>query len=56
MNKQGGTAPAQNIFNIDLSKQQGAETEAWYSPSMYNIVSQNGKDVHIVIKPDRTAW
>ena len=51
-NKQGGTAPAQNKFGVDLSKQQPAETANWYSPSMYNIVKQNGKDVHIVIKPD----
>ena len=27
-------------------------TPNWYSPSMYNIVKQDGKDVHIVIKPD----
>ena len=41
-NKQGGTDPAQNIFKTDLSKQQSPETEAWYSPSMYNIVRQDG--------------
>lgn len=52
-NKQGGTAPDQNKFGVDLSKQQAAETAAWYSPSMYNIVRQNGSDVHIVIKPDK---
>ena len=52
-NKQGGTAPGQNIFGVDLSKQQPAETAAWYAPSMYNIVKQNGEDVHIVIKPDK---
>lgn len=51
-NKQGGMAADQNKFGVDLSKQQGAETTAWYSPSMYNIVRQNGQDVHIVIKPD----
>ena len=50
--KQGGTAPGQNKFGVDLSKQQGANTAAWYSPSMYNIVRQNGEDVHVVIKPD----
>ena len=27
-------------------------TPNWYAPSMYNIVKQDGKDVHIVIKPD----
>jgi arsenite oxidase large subunit len=52
-NKQGTTDPAGNIFKTDLSKQQGAETVAWYSPSMYNIVKQDGKDVHLVIKPDK---
>ncbi len=40
-------------FGVDLSKQQPAETEAWYAPSMYNVVKQNGKDVHLVIKPDK---
>ena len=50
--KQGGTAPDQNAFGVDLSKQQSAETANWYAPSMYNIVKQNGEDVHIVIKPD----
>ena len=53
VNKQGGTAPAQNKFGVDLAKQQPAETAAWYSPSMYNIVQQNGEDVHVVIKPDK---
>ncbi len=53
VNKQGGTAPSQNAFGADLSKQQESETEAWYSPSMYNIVKQNGEDVHLVIKPDK---
>ncbi len=52
INKQGGTAPGKNIFGADLSKQQETDTEAWYAPSMYNIVKQDGKDVHLVIKPD----
>ena len=52
-NKQGGTKPGENVFNVDLAKQQEAETAAWYSPSMYNVVQQNGQDVHIVIKPDK---
>ena len=38
---------------IDLSQQQPAETDAWYPPAMYNIVRQNGRPVHIVIKPDQ---
>ena len=52
VNRQGGTAPDQNKFGVDLREQQAPETEAWYSPAMYNIVKQNGKDVHLVIKPD----
>ena len=52
-NKQGGTAPDQNKFGVDLGKQQPAETGAWYAPAMYNIVKQNGDDVHLVIKPDK---
>ncbi|WP_029356948.1 arsenate reductase (azurin) large subunit [Bosea sp. 117] len=50
---EGGPAPRDNAFGVDLSQQQGAETPAWYAPSMYNIVRQDGRDVHIVIKPDR---
>jgi arsenite oxidase large subunit len=53
INKQGGTAPDQNKFGVDLSQQQPPETEAWYSPAMYNIVRQNGREVHLVIKPDK---
>jgi arsenite oxidase large subunit len=49
---QGGTAPAHNAFGADLAKQQSAETTDWFSPSMYNIVKQNGRDVHLVVKPD----
>ncbi|PSJ53209.1 arsenate reductase (azurin) large subunit [Pseudaminobacter soli (ex Li et al. 2025)] len=53
VNRQGGPAPDQNVFGVDLSQQQPAETDAWYSPSMYNIVKQDGRDVHMVIKPDK---
>jgi arsenite oxidase large subunit len=53
INRQGTPDPAGNAFGADLTKQQQAETPAWYAPSMYNIVQQNGRDVHIVIKPDR---
>jgi len=52
INRQGGTAPGQNKFGVDLSQQQVQETEAWYAPSMYNIVQKDGRDVHLVIKPD----
>ena len=44
-----------NIFGENLSVQQGADSDAWYSPSMWNIVKQNGKDVNIVIKPDKNC-
>jgi arsenite oxidase large subunit len=50
---QGGTSPSRNAFGADLSKQQEAMTEDWFSPSMYNIVKQNGRDVHLVVKPDK---
>ncbi len=52
VNRQGGTAPADNAMGADLSEQQPAETANWYAPSMYNVVRQNGRDVNIVIKPD----
>jgi arsenite oxidase large subunit len=52
VNTEGGTAPGDNALGADLSKQQEAMTANWYSPSMYNIVKQDGKDVHIVVKPD----
>ncbi|HUG61930.1 MAG TPA: arsenate reductase (azurin) large subunit, partial [Methylomirabilota bacterium] len=50
VNKQG---TAQNNWSgEDLSQQQPMETDAWYSPSMYNVVKQDGQNVHLVIKPD----
>ena len=52
INQQGGPAPSQNKFGVDLSKQQDAMTTNWYAPAMYNIVKQDGKDVNLVIKPD----
>ncbi len=52
VNRQGGTNPDENAFGVDLSEQQAAETDAWYAPSMYNVVKQDGKEVHLVIKPD----
>lgn len=55
VNKQGGAAPDANIFGVNLAEQQPAETDAWYAPSMYNVVKQNGSDVHIVIKPDHAC-
>ena len=41
-----------NWSGEDLSVQQGIETDNWYAPSMYNVVRQNGRPVHLVIKPD----
>ena len=55
VSRQGGKAPSQNAFGADLTKQQGAMTADWYAPSMYNIVKQNGRDVHLVIKPDHAC-
>ena len=52
-NKQGGTAPGQNKFGVDLSKQQQAETGGWYSPRCTTLSGRTAKDVHIVIKPDQ---
>ncbi len=51
-NREGGPRPDQNKFGVDLTRQQEANTAAWYAPSMYNIVKKDGRDVHIVIKPD----
>ncbi|MHB1103713.1 MAG: arsenate reductase (azurin) large subunit [Devosia sp.] len=50
--KQGGADASTNIFGVDLAEQQPAATAAWYAPSMYNVVKQDGQDVHIVIMPD----
>jgi arsenite oxidase large subunit len=52
IDQQGGTGPDQNVFGVDLSKQQGPDSETWYSLAMYNVVKQDGQDVHMVIKPD----
>ncbi|MDC7788309.1 arsenate reductase (azurin) large subunit [Rhodoplanes sp. TEM] len=52
INQQGGVAATANKLGVDLGQQQPAETAAWYAPSMYNIVRQDGQDVHLVIKPD----
>lgn len=50
MNAQG-TATS-NWSGEDLTEQQPQETANWYAPSMYNVVKQNGQNVHLVIKPD----
>jgi len=53
LSKQGGTAAGENAFGVDLAQQQGADSGNWYQPSMYNIVEQDGRPVHLVIKPDK---
>jgi arsenite oxidase large subunit len=52
-NQQGGPAPGENAYGEDLRSQQGPDSAAWVPPSMYNLVRQDGREVHIVIKPDR---
>ena len=49
-NKQGTTKS--NAFGIDLGKQQPPDG-TWIAPSMYNIVRQNGADVHLAVVPDK---
>jgi len=49
-NKQGTLTD--NAFGIDLSKQQPADG-TWVAPSMYNIVRQDGRDVHLAVVPDQ---
>ncbi|MFC3117520.1 arsenate reductase (azurin) large subunit [Jhaorihella thermophila] len=48
-NKQG--TPENNAFGVNLNEQQGA-MGTWVNPSMYNIVKQDGKDVHLMVVPD----
>jgi arsenite oxidase large subunit len=50
INRQG--TPQSNWSGEDLSQQQVMETDAWYAPSMFNIVKQDGQNVNLVIKPD----
>ena len=49
-NKQGTTTD--NAFGIDLGEQQPADG-TWIAPSMYNMVQQDGKDVHLAVVPDQ---
>jgi len=49
-NKQG--TPQNNAFGIDLSEQQAGDG-TWVAPSMYNMVKQDGQDVHLVVVPDQ---
>lgn len=49
-NKQGTTTD--NAFGMDLGQQQPADG-TWIAPSMYNMVQQDGKDVHLAVVPDQ---
>jgi len=49
-NKQGTTTD--NALGIDLGEQQPADG-TWIAPSMYNMVQQNGQDVHLAVVPDQ---
>ena len=49
-NKQGTLTD--NAFGINLGEQQAADG-TWIAPSMYNIVRQDGKDVHLAVVPDQ---
>lgn len=53
VNRQGGTVPGSNLFGIDLSRQQAAESKGWFAPSMHNVVKQNGRDVQLLLIPDK---
>lgn len=55
IDRQGGADAGDNVFGEDLSQQQGAESPAWYNPSMYNVVQQDGRLVHLIIKPDKAC-
>ena len=51
INKQGGPAP-DKTNSASIFPSSKARDGSWYAPSMYNIVKQDGEDVHLVIKPD----
>jgi len=51
-NKQGTLTD--NAFGIDLGKQQPADG-TWVAPSMYNVVQQDGRDVHLAVVPDQNC-
>ena len=53
VDKQGGPCAGHNFFGVDLTQATGSGTTAWFSPAMYNIVKQNGRNVQLVIKPDK---
>ena len=52
VNRQGGTAPSAERLRRGSVQAAGRRDGELVPPSMYNIVKQNGRDVHLVIKPD----
>ena len=55
-NKQGGVAPGQNKFGVDLAKQQPADTGAWYAPL---CTTSSGRTVKMFTSSSsrtRIAW
>lgn len=55
VNRQGGSEPGANLFGVDLARQQEPETAGWFAPSMHNVVKQDGRDVQLVILPDKAC-
>ena len=53
IDQQGGTrARSKRLRRRFVETAEGPDSDAWYSPAMYNVVKQDGQNVHIVIKPD----
>ncbi len=53
LGEDGGPSAGDNVFGVDLSRQQGPLTSKWYSPAMHNVVTdKDGKQYNVVIWPD----
>ncbi len=51
--KDGGPAPDENIFGVDLTQQQRELSGKWFSPAMHNVITdKDGVQYNIVIHPD----
>ncbi|MGC2131329.1 MAG: arsenate reductase (azurin) large subunit [Candidatus Aquilonibacter sp.] len=50
--RNGGAAPSQNAFGIDLSQPNTAQ---WISPSMFNVIEENGRKYNVAIIPDNNC-
>ncbi len=55
-NKQGGTAPDQNKFGVDLAKQQAAETAAGTRPRCTTSSGRTAKTFTSSSSRTRNAW